>query len=204
MAGIPYPKHTDSGEPLATDLGKQLRWMIPQAYQLFRIYEVRPAKDSAEAREAARPRHPDEKFGLLFTVYDWHNEISSRMNLRHDVGLEVVGPDGRTLATRRSTLDERFSQPELSQQTAAIFFRLLNAPTVVAALEGTPATGALTPASSGAVAPAPATDDPTPWPSETQPAAQPPPATRPKCSVDQVLKLSELKFTDAQIKAACE
>lgn len=204
LAGIPYPKHTDSGEPLATDLGKQLRWRIPPAYPLFRIYEVPPAKDSASAREAATPRRPDERFGLLFTVYDWQNEVTGQWRLRHDVGLEVVGPEGKILASSRSTSEEQFKHPELMQRISDIFSRLLNAPTVVAALQGSPLPAPTAP--SAAPASAPAADDPTPWPGATQPAAPPPAAAgaHAKCSVDQVLRMKEMNFKDAQIKAACE
>lgn len=187
LGGVPSSEHTYDNAPAMNHLQLEVTQSMPHAYGELRFREVRHSKDTREARAAATPRQPDEMYGLLFVVNDWHTEFNSgNDDLRHDVVFELIGRDGSTLATSRSTADEPLERNNAI--FAAMLSRLLNAPSVNQALSGEQL-------------------PPPPPAASTVPAQPAPPAAagaKAKCTVDQVLKMKEMKFSDAQIKAACD
>src|SRR5256885_13519900 len=154
------------------------------------------------------------------------------MNLTYDVGLEVVDSSGKLLAEAalkgEDVIDKSNRQkPKRATPSAAavaLFEDLLKVNNIRAALSGetpaaaTPPNGAPTRTATEAAASSPAksaaptvsstsrSDIKETQRSQSAPTRENPQAAQPerKCSVEQVMKMKDLKISDAQIKAACE
>jgi hypothetical protein len=229
--GIPYPVHTASGRGLSADLGELLRDSLIRRFDVKQVV-MRAGTEDRTARSLVKP--DGEGAGILVTLRRWETSVYMRMVLTYDVGLEVFDSKGASLAFTSQAgedilQDSNRKRPTLEAAVASIFSELFNNKDVRRALEGPgdvapPQTVA--PAASGSElrqplraggAPAPSQSVPPPpqpapgsipEPSRipARPAAQTAPnaAAKAKCTVDQILKMNEMKFSDAQIKAACD
>ena len=168
----------------------------------------------------------------MFVIRKWDTDLYMNMNLTYDVGLEVVDSSGKLLAEAalkgEDVIDKSNRQkPKRATPSAAavaLFEDLLKVNNIRAALSGetpaaaTPPNGAPTRTATEAAASSPAksaaptvsstsrSDIKETQRSQSAPTRENPQAAQPerKCSVEQVMKMKDLKISDAQIKAACE
>lgn len=221
LAGIPYRVVTASGRPLATDVGEALTAsLVKDGFAARQVLVPTGAGD----RVAEGLVKPVEGRGILLVIRKWATDLYLKMTVTYDLGIEVIDSAGKLLAEASFAGEDVIDQSNVkkpkrmsaSATIASLFGDLLKANNVRGALLGETLA---VPSSAPATAPAAVPTMPTP-PARTSAQAPPPnpvqplsPASKPgtaqpaqaqKCSVEQVMKMKDLKFSDAQIKAACE
>lgn len=220
LTGIPYQVVTASGRPLATDVGEALTAsLVKDGFAAKQILVPTGAGD----RVAEGLVKSEGGLGILLVIRKWATDVYFKMNLTYDLGVEVIDSAGKPLAEASVAGDDVVDQSNKEKPKrmsppvtmASLFGDLLKTNNVRRALLGETAVAPLS--APATVPPAPATPTSstrTTAPAATPKAAQAPPsASKPlspqpaqaqKCSVDQVMKMKDLQFSDAQIKAACE
>jgi hypothetical protein len=151
--------------------------------------------------------------GVLVTMKQLFTRTWFSTSFTYDLLLEVVDATGTVIALSTARDDLSLGAEEtVTQMAGSAFSQLFGAPDVRAALRDTfrssptkPAAASVSPVTPAAE-PSPAVVVPA---SSTSPRRAPlgeTPPTAPaqqKCSVDQVLKMKEMRMSDQQIKAAC-
>ncbi len=219
LAGIPYRVETASGRPLATDVGEVLTASL--AKRGFAVKQVVLPSGSGD-RAAEKLMKPDQGHGILVVLRKWETQVYFKTTLYYDVGAEVIDSGGSLVAESSLAGEEVLASPSNEQPgrlsapatMASIFGNLLKTSKIRTALLGeipteptaVPAVATVPTATmtvqAAAVAPSAAPEAVAP--PAPEPAVAPQAVQAQKCTVDQVMKMKDLKFTDAQIKAACE
>ena len=225
LVGIPWAITTSSEQPLADDLAASIVDALQRNQVPTVAATIRAGTSVAEARKLVTPKKGD--IGVLLTMKEFFSRSWFATNFTFDMVLEVIDSHGSVLASSEEKGDSHADMAELAQLSSSAITRLFlnqdvrkviqklgsRSPPTISPPEPEPSIAAppaeekpLTPL----VAPTPPSDGKRRAPlgaSRAEPdAAKPaqPPLSSQKCSVDQVLKLKELKMSDDQIKAACQ
>ncbi len=174
LYGIPYPVHTPSKKPFATELGTlaarglKLGGTPPQVVTVSPYYGRPRAIESLKATSADRL--------LLIEIRDWWSDTLVHTDLNYDVSLTVLNAQGQELGSTSLIGHDSVSKrgrPErrdIPTATNDILVSLFGAKPIIDAFAST-----------------------------ATPMAPPVPT----CTVEQILKMKEAGLTQEQIEAAC-
>jgi hypothetical protein len=96
-AGIPINVHTESGEPLATDMSNDIVASLQAAGVKARQMNVTPTLGPVGIRQKLIASDADR--ALLITLLEWKSDTQYSVWLQYDVRLDVFNREGQTLAT---------------------------------------------------------------------------------------------------------
>jgi len=174
LYGIPYPAHTPSKKPFATELmnltarALKLGGTPPQAVTVSPYYGRQRSIEALKSTSADRL--------LLIELRDWWSDTLIHTDLNYDISLTVLNGQGQELGSTALIghdsigKRERPERRDIPTATNDILSSLFAAKPIIDSFASTAA-----------------------------PAAPPSPA----CSVDQILKMKEAGLTQQQIEAAC-
>ena len=185
LFGIPYGVHTQSGQPLATDMAGLIAATLRN--NGASVITVAASNQASMPDIALAFRNAGAARGLLFELKQWRTDVWFGTAFDFDVVLKIVTPDGQLLGeTSYAGKRSLSSASPLSDAVTEIFSKLLNSPEIK--LTQKSAKGLARPAKQEANA-------------QTKPS--PVAHQHPSCSTDQILKMRDLGISPEQIKAAC-
>jgi len=174
LYGIPYPAHTPSKKPFATELANLAARALKLGGTPPQVVTVSPYSGRQRAIEALKSTSADRL--LLIELRDWWSDTLIHTDLNYDLSLTVLNGQGQELGStslighdsvgRR----ERPERRDIPTATNDILSSLFGAKPISDAFAST---------------------------------ATPVTPPSPTCSVDQILKMKEAGLTQEQIEAAC-
>lgn len=174
LYGIPYPSHTPSKKPFATELANLAARALKVGGTPPQVVAVSPYYGRSRAVEALKATSTDRL--LLIEIRDWWSDTLIHTDLNYDVSLTVLNGQGQDLGSTSLIghdsvgKRERPERRDLPTATNDILSSLFGSKPIMVAFAVTAA-----------------------------PVASPSPA----CSVDQILTMKEAGLTQQQIEAAC-
>jgi hypothetical protein len=174
LYGIPYPAHTPSKKPFATELVNLAARALKLGGTPPQVVTVSPYHGRQRAIEAMKATSTDRL--LLIELRDWWSDTLIHTDLHYDLGLTVFNAEGQELGSTSLIghdsvgKRERPERRDLPTATNDILGSLFAAKPIVDAFSAT-ATPVATPS--------------------------------PTCTVDQILKMKDAGLTQEQIEAAC-
>ena len=191
IGGVPWPIKTETGRPLAVDLGESIVTTLNlNGYKAVQLQTLPQSNDAEIVRQLSAVSSDSSARILHFLIKEWRNHTWFITTFHFCVDLNVKSSLGNLLASTTECGEEELgsSNPQfstLSSAIATVIGKLVNASQIKAALTGGPVSPVVT---KNEILP--------PQKSKLLKSEE-------KCSTKQILKMKELNFTDSQIATSC-
>jgi len=141
--GNPFNVNTESGQPLAIDIGNDIVTSLQASGVNAKLMEVTPMIEPAEIQQKLIKSGADR--AVLLTLREWQADTYMKVYLHYNVRLDVFNREGQTLATSQRSGEDNlgdggFDPPSHSREVIPVAFKkimaeLFHDPTVAAALK---------------------------------------------------------------------
>ena len=141
--GNPFNVNTESGEPLATDMGNDIVSSLQASGVKAKQMDLMPTLGSAGAQQKLVGSGSDR--AVLITLWEWNSDTYQRVWLNYVVSIDVFNREGQTLATSQRSGEDNLGDggmdpPSHSRKAVPLAFKaiiegLFHDPTVAAALK---------------------------------------------------------------------
>jgi hypothetical protein len=141
--GEPFHVNTESGQPLAIDIGNDIVASLQASGLKASLMEVKPMIEPAEIQQKLIASGADR--AVLLALREWQTDTYHTVELHYDVRLNIFNREGQTLATTQRSGqdnlgDRGFDPASPSRKAIPVAFKkimeeLFHDPTVVAALK---------------------------------------------------------------------
>jgi hypothetical protein len=141
--GNPFNVNTESGQPLAIDIGNDIVASLQASGLKARLMDVSPTLGPAGIKQKVIESGADR--AVLLTLLEWQADTYQRVWLHYDVRLDVFNREGQPLATSQRTGQDNLGDggldpPSHSRKAVPVAFKkimeeLFHDPTVAAALK---------------------------------------------------------------------